>query len=52
MKAGDLAMTLIKNDVVILVEQVGKKVWNVVRPDGSITAEWILNLVPYRIETE
>ena len=39
-------------EVVKLVEQVGKKVWNVVRADGSITSEWILNLVPYRIETK
>jgi|MDTG01.2.fsa_nt_gb uncharacterized membrane protein YwaF len=52
MKAGDLAKTLIKNDVVILVEQVGKKVWNVLRTDGTVTAEWILNLVPFGIETE
>ncbi len=52
MKTGDLAKTLIKNDIVILVEQVGKKVWNVLRPDGTVTSEWILNLVPYSIETK
>jgi len=49
MKTGDLAKTMIKGDIVILLEQAGKKVWNVLRPDGSVTAEWILNLEPYKV---
>jgi len=47
MKAGDLAITLIKKEPVILLEQVARKVWSVLRVDGSIRTEWVLNLVPF-----
>jgi len=46
MKQGDLVKTMIKGDMVIVLQKVGKKVWNVLRPDGSITTEWVLNLIP------
>tara|TARA_B000000557_G_scaffold221904_1_gene190451 strand:- start:359 stop:508 length:150 start_codon:yes stop_codon:yes gene_type:complete len=47
MKKGDLAKTIIKGDVVILLEPIAKKVWNVLRLDGSISSEWVLNLEPF-----
>ena len=48
MQKGDLARLIIGGDIVILLEQVAKKVWSVVRIDGSMTFEWELNLAPYR----
>ena len=48
MKAGDLARLIIGGDVVILLEQVARKVWSVARVDGSMTFEWELNLAPYK----
>lgn len=47
MKSGDLVLTLIKNEPVILLKQVARKVWNVLRVDGKVTSEWVLNLKPY-----
>ena len=47
MQVGDLAKTMISGEIVIILQQVGKKVWNVLRTDGRVTSEWILNLVPY-----
>ena len=47
MKIGDLAKTLIEGEIVILIKPVAKKVWNVLRADGSITSEWVLNLTPF-----
>ena len=47
MQSGDLAKTMIGDEVVIILRQVGKKVWNVLRTDGRITSEWVLNLVPF-----
>ena len=47
MQSGDLAKTMIGGEVVIILQQVGKKVWNVLRTDGRITSEWVLNLTPY-----
>ncbi len=48
MKIGDLAKTVIGGDVVILLSPVAKKVWDVLRTDGSVSSEWVLNLEPYR----
>lgn len=48
MKEGDLARLMIGGDIVILLEQVAKKVWSVVRIDGTITSEWELNIVPFK----
>jgi hypothetical protein len=47
MQTGDLAKTMISGEIVIILQQVGKKVWNVLRTDGRVTSEWVLNLVPY-----
>ena len=47
MQSGDLAKTMIGDELVIILQQVGKKVWNVLRTDGRITSEWVLNLIPY-----
>ena len=47
MKKGDLARLMIGGDIVILIEQVARKVWSVVRTDGTITSEWELNIVPF-----
>ena len=48
MKTGDLAKTIIGDDIVILLGPVAKKVWNVMRTDGSVSPEWVLNLKPYK----
>ena len=48
MKIGDLGRLMIEGDVVILIEQVARKVWNVVRVDGSISSEWELNIIPFK----
>tara|TARA_Y100000593_G_scaffold94720_1_gene195379 strand:- start:1346 stop:1501 length:156 start_codon:yes stop_codon:yes gene_type:complete len=49
MEIGDLATTLIKNKLVILLKQEAKQVWRVIHSDGTISSEWALNLVPYEI---
>ena len=48
MKKGDLARLMIGGDIVILIEQVARKVWNVVRVDGTVSSEWELNIMPFK----
>ena len=49
MKIGDLATTVIKDELVILLKKEAKQVWKVLRSDGKVTSEWALNLMPYEL---
>jgi len=50
MKIGDLVITLIKEEPVVLLKQVAKQVWVVLHDDGRVTSQWSLNLVPYELK--
>ena len=47
MSEGDLVQTIIEKQPVVLIKKLASKVWYVLKPDGSTTSEWVLNLEPY-----
>ena len=49
MREGDLVKTIITKEPVVLLQKVTSKVWMVLRPDGTITNEWVLNLESYEV---
>ena len=49
MKIGDLATTVIKDELVILLKKEAKQVWKVIHSNGKVTSEWALNLLPYEL---